>query len=227
MPVRFSRASHFCKYIYGQSAPTRPATQFRDLRNYVAIFRGRCTIVAMTALGERMSVSDALQSLLLEMGQQRALGGVLRVVVDRLAEDHANAQILADAVRGSDGISLDPPYVDTNMIIFRVEESLATAPQFSAALKEAGVVVLAVGPQQIRSGEIRSLQVAARKVGTGEIRIDEYCSAQVDVRHRRIGEVRSREIGIHENCVCEDCAGKDGVERGHIAQVGAGEVRAP
>ena len=43
----------------------------------------------MTALGERMSVSDALQSLLLEMGQQRALEGVLRVVVDRLAaEEH-------------------------------------------------------------------------------------------------------------------------------------------
>ena len=44
-------------------------------------------ILAMTALGERMSVSDVLQSLLLEMGQQRALDGVLRVVVDRLAEE--------------------------------------------------------------------------------------------------------------------------------------------
>ena len=41
----------------------------------------------MTALGESMSVSDALQGLLLEMGQQRALDGVLRLVVDRLAED--------------------------------------------------------------------------------------------------------------------------------------------
>ena len=40
----------------------------------------------MTALGERMSVSDALQSLLLEMGQQRTLDGVLRVVVVCLAE---------------------------------------------------------------------------------------------------------------------------------------------
>jgi len=41
----------------------------------------------MTALGESMSVSDALQGLLLEMGQQRALDGVLRLVVDRLAEE--------------------------------------------------------------------------------------------------------------------------------------------
>ena len=71
--------------------------------------------------------------------------------VDRLAEDHANAKILADAVRTSDGIDLDPPHVDTNMVIFRVEENLATAPQFAAALKEAGVAVLAVSPQQIRA----------------------------------------------------------------------------
>jgi len=85
--VRLSRASPFAKYVYGHSAPARPTTQFRDLRNCVGIFRGRCTIVAMAALGERMSVSDALQSLLLEMGQQRALDGVLRVVVDRLAEE--------------------------------------------------------------------------------------------------------------------------------------------
>jgi transcriptional regulator with GAF, ATPase, and Fis domain len=39
----------------------------------------------MTTLGERMSVSDALKNLLLEIGQQRSLDAVLRVVVERLA----------------------------------------------------------------------------------------------------------------------------------------------
>ena len=43
----------------------------------------------MAALGERMYVSDALKNLLLEVGQQRSLDAVLRVVVDRLAgEEH-------------------------------------------------------------------------------------------------------------------------------------------
>ncbi len=43
----------------------------------------------MPALGERMSVSDALKNLLLEIGQQRSLEAVLRVVVERLAgEEH-------------------------------------------------------------------------------------------------------------------------------------------
>jgi transcriptional regulator with GAF, ATPase, and Fis domain len=43
----------------------------------------------MAALGERMSVSDALKDLLLEIGQQGSLDAVLRVVVERLAgEEH-------------------------------------------------------------------------------------------------------------------------------------------
>ncbi len=43
----------------------------------------------MPGLGERMSVSDALKNLLLEIGQQRSLESVLRLVVARLAgEEH-------------------------------------------------------------------------------------------------------------------------------------------
>jgi len=43
----------------------------------------------MTTLGDQMSVSDPLKALLLEVGQQRSLDAVLRVVVDRLAaQDH-------------------------------------------------------------------------------------------------------------------------------------------
>lgn len=46
-------------------------------------------IVVMPALGERMSVSDALKNLLLDIGQQRSLAAVLRVVVAGLAgEEH-------------------------------------------------------------------------------------------------------------------------------------------
>lgn len=43
----------------------------------------------MAALGDRMFVSDVLKNLLLEIGQQRSLRAVLRVVVERLAgEEH-------------------------------------------------------------------------------------------------------------------------------------------
>lgn len=69
---------------------------------------------------------------------------------ERLVEDHANAQIIADAIRGSEGLTLQPEEVDTNIVIFRVAPSLGTAIDFAAALKMAGVLVLSISPTQIR-----------------------------------------------------------------------------
>lgn len=69
---------------------------------------------------------------------------------DRLPEDHAHAQILADAIRSAEGLALDPKDVDTNIVIFRVTPELGTAAEFVAALQERGVRALAVSPQQIR-----------------------------------------------------------------------------
>ncbi len=57
--------------------------------------------------------------------------------VERLAEDHANAQRLAQAIREIDGLELQPPEVDTNLVIYRVDPRLGTAPDFSARLKQA------------------------------------------------------------------------------------------
>lgn len=68
----------------------------------------------------------------------------------RLMEDHANAQILAEAIRQTDGLTLTPDVVDTNIVIFRVEETLGTAAEFAAELKEQNVLCFAIGPAQVR-----------------------------------------------------------------------------
>jgi threonine aldolase len=68
----------------------------------------------------------------------------------RLLEDHASAQILADAIRGTESLSLWPKDVDTNIVIFRVGPALGSAAQFVAELKSAGVLALAIGPEQVR-----------------------------------------------------------------------------
>ena len=68
----------------------------------------------------------------------------------RLSEDHANAQVLASAVREAEGLSLWPEDVETNIVIFRVEPRLGTAAEFGAELKVQGVWTLAIGPQQVR-----------------------------------------------------------------------------
>jgi threonine aldolase len=60
--------------------------------------------------------------------------------VERLAEDHAHARLLAEAC------GLDPATVDTNIVV--VERSDAAA--FVAAASEQGVRVATVGPTAVR-----------------------------------------------------------------------------
>ncbi len=88
--------------------------------------------------------------------------------IPRLAEDHANAQLLADAIRGIEGLTLTSDTVDTNIIIFRVDPTLGTASEFLARLHSAGVSVLAVSPTQIRA--VTHLDVSEEQVRqAGEI----------------------------------------------------------
>ena len=71
--------------------------------------------------------------------------------IERLAQDHANAQILADAIRESPGLTLSPGHVDTNMVIFEIDSAYATADEFVVQLKESRVLVLAVSPRRVRA----------------------------------------------------------------------------
>jgi threonine aldolase len=71
--------------------------------------------------------------------------------VDRLAEDHDHAQILASAVHDAAGLELTPAKVDTNIVIFRLESRLASAADFVARLSEQGVLMLPVAHDKIRA----------------------------------------------------------------------------
>jgi threonine aldolase len=71
--------------------------------------------------------------------------------IERLAEDHQNARILADAVRTSPGLKLDPETVDTNIVIFELDPELGTAAAFGARLRDEGVWMNVTGPQRLRA----------------------------------------------------------------------------
>ncbi|MBI4312138.1 MAG: low-specificity L-threonine aldolase [Chloroflexi bacterium] len=62
----------------------------------------------------------------------------LETMVDRLAEDHDNAKRLARGLARLPGIGLDPSRVQSNIVIFDVQDRPAEA--FIAALKEKGVL---------------------------------------------------------------------------------------
>jgi threonine aldolase len=85
-------------------------------------------------------------------------------MIDRLAEDHANARRLAEALAGMDGViapggsaqptdpdhpgPLDPTRVRTNFVLFRVERDRAA---FLVALRERGVEMVAYPHGQVRA----------------------------------------------------------------------------
>jgi threonine aldolase len=71
--------------------------------------------------------------------------------IQRLAEDHAHAQILAETVRQTEGLELRPEKVDTNLVIFHVDPALGTAAEFAARLGARGLGVIAFGPTLIRA----------------------------------------------------------------------------
>ena len=81
-------------------------------------------------------------------------------MIERLAEDHANARRLADALAGMDGIvaaggtaqptpgPLDPDRVRTNFVLFKVERKRAA---FLAALRARGVAMTDYPHGQVRA----------------------------------------------------------------------------
>ncbi|MBL9123243.1 MAG: aminotransferase class I/II-fold pyridoxal phosphate-dependent enzyme [Planctomycetaceae bacterium] len=71
--------------------------------------------------------------------------------IDRLAQDHAQAKHLGAAVGKIAGLKLPNPQIDTNIVIFDVDPNLGTAAEFTARLRQLGVLMLAIGRQQIRA----------------------------------------------------------------------------
>lgn len=67
----------------------------------------------------------------------------------RLADDHENARLLAEALSSMEGVSIDLDTVETNIVIFRLTSGL-NAATLAARLKARGVLVGALGPDSIR-----------------------------------------------------------------------------
>jgi threonine aldolase len=66
--------------------------------------------------------------------------------IERLAEDHENAQILAQALREIPEVRLEP--VETNIIIFELTKT--PAEKLITELKKRNILALAIGPRRVR-----------------------------------------------------------------------------
>ena len=98
-------------------------------------------------------------------GLQHKLGGAMRQAgivaaagvyalenhVERLADDHANARLLAAGLREIAGIEVlnDPP--QSNMVFFSVEKTGLSVPEFLSATERQGLNLCPIAPGQIRA----------------------------------------------------------------------------
>lgn len=96
---------------------------------------------------------------------RKMLGGAMRQVgliaaaaeyaldhnIERLAEDHTHAQIVASAFAEIDGFKIDPDSVDTNIIIVDVSESGYGVDQVVGKLAQRGVLTIPFGAHFVRA----------------------------------------------------------------------------
>jgi threonine aldolase len=77
----------------------------------------------------------------------------LNEMVDRLADDHANAKKLAMGLAEMPGISIDPDQIPTNIIFFEVTREGMTPEEFVQRIDAEGIRMLVVptGPHTVRA----------------------------------------------------------------------------
>src|SRR5215475_1796585 len=86
-----------------------------------------------------------------------------------LAEDHANAKLLAEGLAELPGVSIDPEKVVTNIVIFDVADTGITADQICAQLRERGVLASGFG-SSIRMVTHYDVSRADCETALGELR---------------------------------------------------------
>jgi threonine aldolase len=100
-------------------------------------------------------------------------------MVDRLSEDHANARRLAEGLAQIPGLEVDPAAVETNMVFFTLR-SADGAPldqqPFMHAAREAGVLVIDMGPGRIRM--VAHDGIAAEHVDAALVVFNRICREQ-------------------------------------------------
>jgi threonine aldolase len=124
----------------------------------VALSKGLGAPAGTMLAGPRDVIRDSVR-------HRRMFGGAMRQIgilgaaglyaldhhVDRLAEDHANAQLIASRLRGNSRVRLTADPVETNIVIFSVTDDGPDAAEVIAAARTHGVFVVAFGRRTVRA----------------------------------------------------------------------------
>ncbi len=95
--------------------------------------------------------------------------------IARLPDDHANARLVAERLAGLKGVRLDLKTVQSNIVIFNMEDDAPDAATIAARAKDAGVLITVFGVRKLRAVThldvsredcIRAADVLARVIET-------------------------------------------------------------
>jgi threonine aldolase len=124
----------------------------------VALSKGLGAPAGTMLAGPRDVIRDSIR-------HRRMLGGAMRQIgilgaaglyaldhhLERLAEDHANAQLIASRLRANSRVRLAADPVETNIVIFSVADDGPDAAAVVAGARARGVFVVAFGRRTVRA----------------------------------------------------------------------------
>jgi threonine aldolase len=124
----------------------------------VALSKGLGCPVGSVIAGSRAAMTRAVRIRRMFGGAMRQ-AGILAAAglyaldnnVGRLKQDHANARSIAEVLTKVRGVRLDLKTVQSNIVIFHMEEGAADAAAVAARAKEAGVFVSVFGTRKLRA----------------------------------------------------------------------------
>lgn len=137
----------------------------------VCLSKGLGAPVGSVVVGSHEFIEKARRNRKVVGGAMRQAGvlaaaGIVAVteMVERLADDHANAKQLAEGLAQIEGIAIDPSTVETNIVFFTLEQPELTPVQFAQRLRSQGVLLNAGAARRMRA--VLHHQVAAEDIPT-------------------------------------------------------------
>ena len=128
-----------------QNIDAKELTQFTDSMMF-CLSKGLSAPIGSLAVGEREFIDSARRYRKMLGGGMRQAGviaaaGIIAIekMIDRLKDDHANAQILAKGLMSIDGIAIDPTQVQTNIVVYDVSGLGIDGERWVTKLNESGV----------------------------------------------------------------------------------------
>lgn len=143
-------------HLDGARLPNAAVALGTDMRTISAPFdavqldlsKGLAAPVGGVVVGDKAFIARAQRARKLLGGGMRQAGVIaaagivaLEQMVERLAEDHANARLLAEGLAELPGVQLDLGSVQTNLIVFRLAAPRVTPAAFIAAMRDQGVLL--------------------------------------------------------------------------------------